>query len=236
MAFEYREYPEWSWSQTRDTIFQECQRKYYYQYYASHNGWLRDSPEEAKSAYRLKQLANLYILFGDALHQLLERVLKESLKLNKLTVNDSILEQQLRNYLNRAFTDSRNMSQWLQAAKKSMMLHQMYFEGRLPQNRVIKVNERIKQCVENLRNCRSLQDLLLKDNRIVEVGQLNTFQVEDTPVFVKLDVLYHLQSEDRWVIVDWKTGLEDEENEEQLLLYALFRFRLIRPRLGWNIF
>ncbi|TBL80863.1 PD-(D/E)XK nuclease family protein [Paenibacillus thalictri] len=222
MAFEYREYPEWSWSQTRDTIFQECQRKYYYQYYASHNGWLRDSPEEAKSAYRLKQLANLYILFGDALHQLLERVLKESLKLNKLTVNVSILEQQLRNYLNRAFTDSRNMSQWLQAPKKSMMLHEMYYEGRLPQNRVIKVNERIKQCVENLRNCRSLQDLLLKDNRIVEVEQLNTFQVEDTPVFVKLDVLYHLQSEDRWVIVDWKTGLEDEENEEQLLLYALF--------------
>lgn len=222
MAFEYREYPEWSWSQTRDSIFRECPRKYYYQYYASHNGWQRDSTEESKSAYRLKQLANLYILFGDALHQLLERVLKESLKLNELTVDASALEQQLRNYLNRAFTDSRNLSQWLQAPKKSMMLHEMYYEGRLPQNRIVKVNERIRQCVSNLRNCRSLQDLLLKDNRIIEVEQLNTFPVDDTPVFVKLDVLYHMQAEERWIIVDWKTGQEDEDNEEQLLLYALF--------------
>ncbi len=222
MVYKHREYPEWSWSQTRDKIFKECQRKYYYQYYASHNGWLSESTEFSKLAYRLKQIANLYIVFGDALHQLMERILNDSLKSGAISIDAKVLQQKLKNYLNRAFKDSRNVTQWMQAPKRSMMLHEMYYEGELPQNRIDKVNERIIQCVSNLRHCFSLRELTHNNVNIVEVEKLNSFVVAETPVFVKMDVLYYKPIDDRWIIVDWKTGLEDEENEDQLLLYAMY--------------
>jgi len=30
---------EFSWSRTRDNVFQECRRRYYYQYYGAWGGW-----------------------------------------------------------------------------------------------------------------------------------------------------------------------------------------------------
>jgi CRISPR/Cas system-associated exonuclease Cas4 (RecB family) len=222
MAFETREYPEWSWSQTRDAIFNECARKYYYQYYASHNGWLRESSEESKAAYRLKQLANLFILFGDALHQLVEKVLRESLEKHELVIAQGKLVNQLKNYLNRAFIDSKNVKKWMGAPKRSMMLHEMYYEKKLPPNRIATINDRINQCTSNLQNSRSLRELMEADNKIIEIEELNTLIIEGERIYVKLDVLYHAHQENNWVIVDWKTGQEDEDNEDQLLLYAMF--------------
>jgi CRISPR/Cas system-associated exonuclease Cas4 (RecB family) len=222
MAFEIREYPEWSWSQTRDAIFKDCARKYYFHYYASHNGWLREASEESKFAYRLKQLANLYILFGDALHQLVERILRESLDKHDLSFNQDNFIYQLRNYLNRAFMESKNVEKWIRAPKRSMMLHEIYYEGNLPKNRIAIINERINQCGANLQNSKSLQELLLADNKILEIEELYAFLVEGHKVYVKIDVLFHAQTDDQWIIVDWKTGHKDEGNEDQLLLYAMF--------------
>lgn len=39
MAYIRREYLEFSWSYSRKNSFHDCLRKYYYHYYASHNGW-----------------------------------------------------------------------------------------------------------------------------------------------------------------------------------------------------
>ena len=59
MPYQRSEHPIWSWSHSRRETFQECPRKYYYQYYASHNGWEADAPETARLAYRLKNLTTL---------------------------------------------------------------------------------------------------------------------------------------------------------------------------------
>jgi hypothetical protein len=53
MAFEVHPYPEFSWSQSRRSTFRECPRKYFWTYYGSHNGWLREAPAEARAAWRL---------------------------------------------------------------------------------------------------------------------------------------------------------------------------------------
>src|SRR5260370_7964974 len=34
---------QFSWSRTRDNVFQECRRRYYYQYYGAWAGWERNS-------------------------------------------------------------------------------------------------------------------------------------------------------------------------------------------------
>lgn len=50
------QYPQWSYSQSRASMFDECLRKYYYHYYGAHNGWKTDSADEMQvRLYRLKQ-------------------------------------------------------------------------------------------------------------------------------------------------------------------------------------
>lgn len=221
MAFEIKPYPEWSWSQSRDGLFSECRRKYYFHYYQSHNGWLRDSDEEAKKTYRLKQLTNLYLLLGDGIHQIAEAALKEWRDEKSLPAEEESLKR-IRRYLNQAYLDSRKREQWASAPKKMNMLHEIYYSDKLPEYRVEQIKQRMAACVEQFFKSSSLQEVQAgQDIRIIEVEELNTFLVEGNKVYVKLDLLYKRQ-DDVWVIVDWKTGAESEKNDRQLLLYALF--------------
>lgn len=221
MAFEIKPYPEWSWSQSRDGLFSECRRKYYFHYYQSHNGWLRDSNEEARKTYRLKQLTNLYLLLGDGIHQIAEAALKQWRDEKDLPGEEESL-QRIRQHLNQAYLDSRQLDKWVSSPKKLNMLHEIYYSGKLPDYRVEQIKERMAACVKQFFISSSLQEVEKgQDIRIIEVEELNTFLIEDNKIYVKLDLLYKRQ-DDIWVIVDWKTGAESEKNDRQLLLYALF--------------
>jgi len=68
MAYNFTEYPEFSWSLSRDRVFSSCKRRYYYQYYLPHNGWLSTASHAAQLAYRLKQMMNLNCHVGQAIH------------------------------------------------------------------------------------------------------------------------------------------------------------------------
>ena len=69
MVFEIRPYPEFSWSMSRQRLFNQCPRAYYFNYYASWNGWLREAPPRARRAYRLKQLTGLDALLGQEIDE-----------------------------------------------------------------------------------------------------------------------------------------------------------------------
>jgi len=225
MAFVVRPYPEWSWSQSRDQLFRECPRKYYYHYYASHNGWQREASEEAQAAYRLKQLANLYLVMGDELHQIAEYLLQQRKEQAATSVTADKLVERLRHRLNQAFLESRDVHRWKRAPKKSTMLHEMYYTGELPQARVEKIKHRLHACVEGLLHSQTWQELAASSSmRIAEVEELRTFEVDgSTSVYVKMDALFEDPARDRpWIMVDWKTGMENEKNEEQLILYAVY--------------
>ncbi|KPV58165.1 hypothetical protein QJ48_18160 [Paenibacillus sp. A3] len=77
MPFEKKTYPDWSWSLSRHNVFEECQRKYFYNYYASHNGWLKESPIENQVVYRLKQITNLYLIFGESVHEIAQYIISK---------------------------------------------------------------------------------------------------------------------------------------------------------------
>ena len=101
MAWEVKPYPEWSWSHSRDLLFRECQRKYYYQYYGSHNGWLQEAAPEAARLYRLKQLQSLYLLFGDVVHQMADMFIGRWER-DKVAFSEDELLSRVRNLMNQA--------------------------------------------------------------------------------------------------------------------------------------
>ena len=80
----------------------------------------------------------------------------------------------------------------------------------------------MQSCLTHFLESKSLLEIILNEEyKLVELERLNTFSVRKEKVYVKLDALYQ-HRDGRYVIVDWKTGYEDERIEEQLQLYAYY--------------
>src|SRR3970040_763658 len=60
---------EFSWSRSRDNLFQDCRRKYFYHYYGAGGGWEADAPEETRALYVLKQLSSRQQWAGKVVHE-----------------------------------------------------------------------------------------------------------------------------------------------------------------------
>jgi hypothetical protein len=221
MAYQSKQYPEWSWSLSRDQMFHACKRQYYYHYYGSHGGWLLTASPEAQTAYRLKQLRNLYLIFGDAVHTVAQKLLDLREKRLPYPTEDKIITY-IRNTLNTAYQDSKRRDEWWGYPKQYVMLHEMYYGDGLPRDRVEAVSHRIGTCVSHLLASETWNEIREDANlTLLEVEQLSHFIVNDQKVYVKLDALYR-REDGTWVIADWKTGKVAEKNEEQLWLYALY--------------
>jgi hypothetical protein len=66
---------EFSWSRSRDNTFQECRRKYFYQYYGAWGGWDPAAPAEVRRLYMLKQLSSRQQWAGRIVHDAIELAL-----------------------------------------------------------------------------------------------------------------------------------------------------------------
>ncbi|UCZ53619.1 PD-(D/E)XK nuclease family protein [Bacillus shivajii] len=226
-------YPEFSWSLSRHKSMIDCARKYGLSYYASHNGWFRDSSEFAKEAYRLKKITNLPILFGQEVHDMIESVINHYLATSNIPDEDR-LTTHIRNQLNRAFRDSvKGYNDWFQRPNKFNMLHEIYYGGKLRQEAIEKIEERLDVCITNFLNSDSFRDLTERRSEIefLESEQFRTMEIEGVKVFVVIDVLYKDLINDKWVIVDWKTGKESLEDRHQLAIYAMYLSQKFGARL-----
>ncbi|MFD2172140.1 PD-(D/E)XK nuclease family protein [Tumebacillus lipolyticus] len=219
----FHPHPEKSWSHSRDQFFQECPRKYYYQYYGSHNGWRADAPERAQALYRLKQLLNLYLYLGETLHDAAEMYINRWEQKGVGFLRDELF-QRVRNLLNQAYRESLDADAWWQAPKRRKMLAELYYsqEKRLADRAVAEIKSRMGACVDHLIQSESLHEVIRNpEYRLVEVEKLNSFYLQGIKVYVKLDALYRHEA-GKYVIIDWKSGLEDDRNEEQMQLYAYY--------------
>lgn len=214
------EYPAWSWSFSRQQLFASCQRRYYYNYYASHNGWEWNSEPEAALAYRLKKLTNLYIVLGDAVHKSAQ-LMVERLASGRSLPSAHWVEEEIRRQLRRVWKSSRDeRDQFLLRPNRVDMLQEFYYRREISPNVIAKINDRIGDTARALVNSQVWAELQKKEVEIVSCEQFDTFTIGGTPVFAVPDLLYKVG--DQWVIVDWKTGEEAEANFEQVALYALY--------------
>lgn len=220
MAFEIKPYPEWSYSQSRNQLFQECLRKYYYYYYASHNGWLvQSATAEQIQAYRLKQITNLFLVFGETIHRMGESVVHQWEEKKVIPVAEA-LNNGVRSILNQAYRQSLNKQQWIERPKQSYMLAEIYYDGGISQQKVELIKNRQQQCIDHFLTSKSLLEMVQQSSiEILEVERLNSIIIHETKVYVKIDLLY--RQGDKIVIVDWKTGKEDDF-KDQLTLYAYY--------------
>ncbi|MFC5713194.1 PD-(D/E)XK nuclease family protein [Thalassorhabdus alkalitolerans] len=222
--FEIKDYPEFSWSLSRHKTLMECPRQYAYQYYTSHNGWLKNAEPVSRHAYRLKKLTSLEMLFGSEVHDIIEEVITYYLKTERVPSEEQLTER-VKDRMNRAFIHStRHLDDWLNKPKHWDMLHEIYYgESRLPSDKVSKMKSRLEVVIAHFLSSRTFQDILNKEKmQFIEAENFRHLMVGQLKVFVVLDLVYKDKEQNKWIIVDWKTGKKSEEDPYQLALYALY--------------
>lgn len=224
--YVHRDFPDFSWSNSRHKTFLECVRKYYHQYYESHNGWLYEAPDESKAAYRLKNIKNIPLLLGDEVHKVIDRQLKNVLNDKGLFTENEMMALVTQN-LNKAYLDSTKFRQhWCNKPKRYQMLHEIYYGNGLSSDTINAAKMKLEICVKNFFTSKTYQDILTKlEMHVLHSEDFQTFEVNGVDVFVVLDFVYKDVSQGKWIVVDWKTGKESEDDRKQLAFYALFLSR-----------
>ena len=201
-------------------MFQECPRKYYYQYYGSHNGWEDDAPAPARVSYRLKQLTNLPLEIGAAVHSAAAFAIQSARSGGQVPTID-ILHTKVRNDLNQAYLQFKDRAEWERAPRRRKMFHEFYYDTGLSDSAIAESKQRISSCLANLIVSQSFRDAITAP--FVEVKQVEnfvTFDIEGTPVHGVPDLVYRL-GDDSWTVTDWKSGQENVD-WEQLAVYGLY--------------
>lgn len=215
------EYPKWSWSHSRQQTFASCPRRYYYNYYGSHNGWEFNAPTEAALAYRLKKLSNLYIVLGDAVHKCAQNMVERVIEKRALPDAD-VVEEEIRRQLRRVWKSSRDdLAEFIRRPNRVDMLHEFYYRLGVSSETVERINGRIGQVARALVDSSVWDELRDPEVELISYEQFDTFLIEDTPVYAVPDLVYK-DAQGQWIIVDWKTGEEADNNQEQVALYTLF--------------
>ncbi|MGG7096887.1 PD-(D/E)XK nuclease family protein [Clostridium sardiniense] len=224
--FLVKDYPEKSWSISRIKSIKSCLREYYYTYYGSHRGWEPEVSLERKRVWRLKKLTNIWIAFGDIIHEGIKGIVKYKINNKDSEIDVDKFKSFVRLKLNNIVRKSSRKGSKLQWDEypNGQMLQEYYYEGKLDSEDISEVKERIEQCVENFFESKTFFDIQ-KGNflKVLEVdeGNFDYIFINGVKVFAIIDMLY-IDDKGHCIIVDWKSGKHNEDNKEQLLVYALY--------------
>ena len=222
MAFEYREHPEFSWSQSRRGTFRQCPRQYYWQYYGAHNGWYDDADETARTAYRLKKLTSFFEFVGGAIHELAADAINGA-RGGERPLTAEELFQAGRDKLNRAYAQSKRLKDWKRRPNRVTMFHDFYYGTGPSKGMIDKIRDRLRVCSENLLESESYRAAVQAP--FVEVKEVDRgpefFMRDGYTIWAQPDLLYRT-GDGEFHVVDWKTGRADETHALQLRTYGLY--------------
>jgi len=224
MPFEIRPHPAFSWSHTRDSAL-SCMRRYYWQFYGSHNGWLAppDGSEEARLAYTLKQLTTLHLAAGTAIHEC-ARDCVLAVRNQDLLPNFGGMQARVIGLLRHVCRCSRDREGFLRDPKHHPMLHSMWYRDGFDEIEVRAVRAKVDRCLYHLSESHLWRELpWYAPEEIVVIDKLDTVTVDGVTLYAAPDLVVTAGGEVE--ITDWKTGKDDDLVRAQIALYAFYTSR-----------
>ena len=210
---------EFSWSKSRDEIFQTCPRQYYFNYYAYWGGWQQNAPERTRQIYILKNLKNRYLWRGDIVHQCIKHTLKNLQRGIAVLDMDEIISITI-DKMRDDFRSSRE-KRYLKHPK-SCALFEHEYDVELPDARWKMVADDVKQCLRNF--YASEMFALLSDlpqENWLAIEDFSFFYLDDIKIWAVLDCSF--RTDDKVTIIDWKTGRATSKDLSlQLSCYAMY--------------
>lgn len=216
-----------SYSPSQGSMFQTCQRQYWFSRYGSWGGWEKDASPLTRETYRLKKLTNRYLWTGNRVHETIQHILslfQKELEFDPGEVRSRLLEQ-----FRQDFRESRNHPRKTVPPKnKVVLIEHEDTELNVSDGEWKKLVDRALSALdgfflsEAFRLIRELgPSAILRNDDVLESIQASAKGYE-FPVYVTIDVA--LKTNAGVMILDWKTGKPDSSggHQQQLGLYALF--------------
>ena len=210
---------EFSWSKSRDEVFQTCPRQYYFNYYGYWGGWQQNAPERTRQIYILKNLKNRYLWKGDNVHKCIKHTLKNLQRGIAILDVDEIVSITI-NKMRDDFRSSRKKRYLIHP--KSCGLFEHEYDVDLPDSKWKEVAEDVEQCLRNFYS--SEMFALLRDlpqENCLEIEEFSFFYLDGIKIWAVLDCSF--RTDDGVTIIDWKTGRATSKDISlQLSCYAMY--------------
>jgi hypothetical protein len=211
---------EFSWSRSRDGTFQECRRKYFYQYYGSWGGWEANAATEVRRLYVLKQLASRQMWAGRVVHDAIEMALhifREG--------HDVPAEPFIKDVVERMRGEWRNsrVGRYRESPRTPVALFEHEYAVELKPEVWQHLSRNVVTCLRNFFQLPLLAQVRKTAPEHWSIEHWSkVFDFEGTPVWIAPDFGFW-NADGRLTLVDWKTGASDAEATAfQLGCYALY--------------
>jgi hypothetical protein len=199
---------EFSWSKSRDEMFQICPRQYYFNYYAYWDGWDKDAPQRTRQIYILKKLENRFMWAGGKVHDCIKHTLKNLQRgISVLDVDEivSITLDQMRE----EFRSSREKRYLVHPKTCALFEHE--YDLDLPDADWKKMAENVRKCLRNFYS----SDIFAMLKDVSKEDWL------ETKIWAVIDCSFRTES--GVTIIDWKTGRTPTTDVSlQLSCYAMY--------------
>jgi len=216
---------ELTWSFSRDRLFQDCRRAYFYHYYASWGGWNVNAEEFSRKAYILKNIRNIDAWIGDIVHQIIKWVL-ENKKADTASLfakgRDVSYEEacgKAKHLLMKTWEQSRSQM-WKENVKQNLNLLEHYYK-REPNRE--ELTAKLQKVTTSLRSFYDSGLLEIFNNigqdKFLKLDELDSFEFDGVKVFAIPDFAV---KNDKFTLYDWKTGKPSDKDVFQLSCYVLY--------------
>ena len=211
---------EFSWSISRNRVFQTCPRQYYFDYYGYWGGWENDAPERTRQIYILKNLKNRYMWAGAKVHDCIERTLTNlQCGISVLEVDQSV--DITLNQMREEFRSSRE-KRYL-THPKTCALFEHEYEVPISDADWKKTADNMERCLRNFYSSETFGMLKeLPQQMWLEVENFSSFNLNNTKIWAVLDCSFRT-ADGGVTIIDWKTDRTmSQDVSMQLACYAMY--------------
>jgi len=210
---------EFSWSKSRDSMFKECKRKYYYNYYGYWDGWKDFANDEKKKIYYLKKLKTKQIWVGEKVHEVIEFVLNKYKLGEKITLSHALAI--IRAKLDSEFNESI-IKKYTGFHSKLSKLFEHEYDLRITDEDKQDLFDLAGRCIANFYN----SDIFMEIRQVpvedwILLEDFLKFDYKGNTIYLSID--FALRKDDKIILYDWKTGKERfAEFDLQLSLYSMY--------------
>jgi len=221
------------WSAHRSRTVGLCERKYYYNYIGSWEGWDTNAPDEIQEAYRLKHLTTIDLEVGQIIHGQICTLFEKALAGGSINPGTEIrnAQEKLKTFLQCSVL--RRLED-LTSKRRKLFVHEV--GGSIDREEVSGCLDKIEAQLNEFFQLADVKNILADPSVLLRefLDPLN-FEVTNelaVPARLRTDAVY--LSTDRLVICDWKCGSSmrdgapNEEHRLQGLVYDIY----VRGRLS----
>ena len=213
-----------SWSRSRDGNFQECRRRYYYQYYGAWGGWSPDAPSDTRRLYVLKQLSSRQQWAGRTVHDAVEMALHAFADGRDIPVEPFVHDVLER--MRAEWRSSHAARYW--DVPKTVGLFEHEYRVDLPREAWRAMSRNVEACLRNFFRLPLVATVRRTPAEHWSIEHWSkVFEFEGTPMWIAPDFGFWTE-EGRLALVDWKTGGKHGDGASfQLGCYALYASELL---------